>query len=188
MPEARERAGQVAVALRHRGPDAQDTRLWDDACLVHDRLSIIDLSEAGNEPIPNEDSSIWVVFNGEIYNHLALRSKLEAAGRAFRSRTDTEVIPHLYEEHGPDFVRMLHGMFAFAVLDLNRRRLVLARDRFGIKPLFYARLMGGAPCLAFASEIRALRRVPEIDDRPNTQALGDFLALSFVPPPARPRR
>jgi asparagine synthase (glutamine-hydrolysing) len=184
MPDARERAGQLAVTLKHRGPDAQDTRLWDDACLVHDRLSIIDLSEAGNEPMPNEDGSIWVVFNGEIYNHLNLRRELEASGHTFRSRTDTEVIPHLYEEHGPDFVQVLRGMFACALLDLNNHRLVLARDRFGIKPLFYGRLTGGTPGLAFASEIRALRRIPEIDDRPNIQALGDFLALSFVPPPA----
>lgn len=184
LSEPEQRAARLAVSMRHRGPDAQDVRHWDDACLIHDRLSIIDLTEAGREPMSNEDGSVWSVFNGEIYNHRELRGELEGKGHVFRSRTDGEVIPHLYEEYGPSFVERLHGMFAFAVLDLRRHRLYLARDRAGIKPLFYASIRReGSESLAFASEIRALRTLSEVDCRPNIQALSDFLALSFIPPP-----
>lgn len=184
VSEREHHADRMLSALHHRGPDARAERFWDRACLVHTRLSIIDLSEAGNQPMPNEDGTIWTVFNGEIYNHAELQHWLESRGHVFRSRSDTEVIPHLYEEEGSEFVGRLHGMFAFAVLDLRKRSLLLARDRYGIKPLFYARVGGrDTAALAFASEINALRPLPKIDDRPDLQALSDFMALSYIPAP-----
>ena len=122
-------------AQRHRGPD--DWGDWsDEVCaLGHRRLSIIDLSPAGRQPLANEDETVWITFNGEIYNHLQLRSRLQARGHVFRSRTDTEAIVHAYEEYGLDFASHLTGMFALAIWDAPRRRLVLARDRLGLKPM-----------------------------------------------------
>lgn len=184
VEDEQETARAMATAMRHRGPDAQDWHIWEAGGLVHDRLSIIDLSQAGNEPMPNESQTVWTVFNGEIYNHRSLRAELESRGHVFRSRSDTEVIPHLYEEVGACCVERLRGMFAFAVLDLRSRLLLLARDRFGIKPLYYARGENGSvPFLAFASEIGALRSVPGISCQVDPQAISDFLALSFIPPP-----
>ena len=130
------------------------------ATLVHTRLRIIDLSAFGAQPMANEDETVWAVFNGEIYNHRELRRNLEARGHVFRGHSDTEVLPHLYEENGLDFVNKLRGMFALAIYDTKTHTLILARDRFGIKPLFYA---PGEDRLAFASEIRALLEVPGID-------------------------
>ncbi len=173
-------AGRMAQALAHRGPDGREIRSWAGATLVHTRLSIIDLSSAGTQPISNEDGSVWVVVNGEIYNHRELRRGLEARGHIFRGHCDAEVLPHLYEEEGPEFVAKLRGMFALAVYDLRAARLVLARDRFGIKPMFYS---PGVGRLAFASEIRALLALPGIDDRPNRQAIHDFAALFYIPAP-----
>ncbi len=129
----------------------------------------------------NEDGSIWTVFNGEIYNHRELRRDLQAKGHIFKGHSDTEVIPHLYEEEGPSFVSHLRGMFALAIYDDRSHTLWLARDRFGIKPLFYAPAHNW---LAFASEIRALLELPGIDDRPDKQALSDFAALFYIPAPA----
>jgi asparagine synthase (glutamine-hydrolysing) len=143
-------------------------------------LSIIDLSSNGAQPIGNEDGTVWAVFNGEIYNHRDLRRRLEDRGHIFKGRSDSEVIPHLYEEDGPDFIAKLRGMFAIAVFDTRRNRLILARDRFGIKPVFYTQ---GADRLGFASEIRALRTLPDIDDRPDRQAVYDFAALFYIPAP-----
>jgi asparagine synthase (glutamine-hydrolysing) len=174
-------ANRMAHALRHRGPDAQGIRSWVDATLVHTRLSIIDLSPGGHQPMSNEDGTVWTVFNGEIYNHRDIRRDLVARGHVFRGHSDTEVLPHLYEEHGPEFVSRLMGMFALAIYDVRARTLILARDRFGIKPLFYA---PGASTIAFASEIRALRELPGIDERPDAQALHDFAALFYIPAPA----
>ena len=128
----------------------------------------------------NEDGSIWTVFNGEIYNHRELRHELEAKGHHFRGRSDTEILPHLYQEYGADSVHLLRGMFAFAIYDTGTNRLLLARDRFGIKPLFYA---PGHERLAFASELNALRLVPEIDLEPDPQAVYDFAALFYIPAP-----
>jgi asparagine synthase (glutamine-hydrolysing) len=173
-------ASRMAQALYHRGPDARGLQSWADATLVHTRLSIIDLSPAGAQPMSNEDGTIWTVFNGEIYNHRELRRLLEGRGHIFRGRSDTEVLPHLYEEEGPDFVSKLRGMFAFAIYDKRMRRLLLARDRFGIKPLFYAPSRNR---LAFASEIPALLQLPEIDSRPDRQAIYDFATLLSIPAP-----
>lgn len=128
----------------------------------------------------NEDRTVWTIFNGEIYNHRELRRNLEARGHIFKGHSDTEVLPHLYEEEGLEFVSRLRGMFALAIYDRRSRTLVLARDRFGIKPLFYA---PGANRLAFASEISALRELPGINDRLDRQAIYDFAALFYIPAP-----
>ncbi len=173
-------AGRMAQALRHRGPDAQGTKSWPGATLVHTRLSIIDLSPAGAQPMANEDGTVWTVFNGEIYNHRELRHGLIKRGHVFKGHSDTEVLPHLYEENGLEFMNQLRGMFALAIYDTENRTLILARDRFGIKPLFYA---PGKERLAFASEIRALLELPGIDTTPNRQAVYDFAALFFIPAP-----
>src|SRR6516162_4195582 len=143
-------------SIAHRGPDAEG--FWNEPGigLVHRRLSIIDLA-GGDQPIGNEDGSIQVVFNGEIYNFQELRSELEARGHRFRTRSDTEVLVHLYEEHGEHLVERLRGMFAFALWDRPRRRLLLARDRLGIKPLYVYR---DGEKLLFASEPKALLAHP----------------------------
>ena len=164
LPNNETIAGRVAQALRHRGPDAQGIRSGPEVTLVHTRLSIIDLSPAGSQPMSNEDGTVWTVFNGEIYNHREIRSYLEERGHVFRGHSDTEVLPHLYEEEGTAFVDRLRGMFALAIYDTRTRTLVLARDRFGIKPLFYAPTKDR---LAFASEIEALLEIPGIDEEPN---------------------
>jgi asparagine synthase (glutamine-hydrolysing) len=130
--------------LVHRGPDDAGSAYFDTGriALGHRRLSFLDLSAHGRQPLSNEDGSVWVVFNGEIYNFLELREELLHAGHAFSSSTDTEVLVHGYEAWGEGLVSRLKGMFAFAILDLPRRRLFLARDRFGIKPLYWT-LQGG---------------------------------------------
>ena len=180
VADERRVAAQMQELLRHRGPDAQSARFWPDASLIHTRLSIIDLSESGTQPIGNEDGSIWAVFNGELYNHRELRRELARKGHCFRGHSDSEVLPHLYEEYGADLFEKLRGMFAVGILDLRARRLLLGRDRFGIKPLFYA---PGSRRLAFASEIAALRQLPDIDDRFDRQAIADCAALFYIPAP-----
>lgn len=180
LPCSEDRGEKMAQVMFHRGPDAHGIRSWPEATLVHTRLGIIDLSVAGAQPMTNEDGTVWVVFNGEIYNHCELRRNLEARGHVFKGHSDTEVLPHLYEETGLDFVNKLRGMFALAIYDTKTHTLILARDRFGIKPLFYA---AGKDCLAFASEIRALLEVPGIDRSPDRQAIYDFAALFYIPAP-----
>src|SRR5213593_3995447 len=123
--------------LRHRGPDGEGLLLDGPVGLGHRRLAIVDVA-GGQQPMANEDESIWITFNGEIYNHAALRPGLEARGHRYRTRSDTETILHLYEEEGERCVERLQGMFAFAIWDRSRQRLFLARDRLGIKPLYYA--------------------------------------------------
>src|SRR4051812_14207028 len=155
----------VVTAMRdtmaHRGPD--DGGVWraPDAPVAfgHRRLSIVDLSRAGHQPMSNEDGTVWITYNGEVYNHAALRDELIAKGHTYRSHTDTETILHLYEEEGPRCVERLQGMFAFAIWDSRRRELFLARDRVGIKPLYYAASPGG---FVFGSEIKALLRHPSV--------------------------
>lgn len=178
--DGKDSASGMVRALRHRGPDAEGTKSWPQATLVHTRLSIIDLTPAGAQPMGNEDGTVWTVFNGEIYNHREIRRGLEARGHVFKGHSDTEVIPHLYEEEGAKFVRQLRGMFALAIYDTRSQTLILARDRFGIKPLFYA---PSKDRLAFASEIRALLGLPGIDTRPDRQAIYDFAALFYIPAP-----
>src|SRR3954468_21820699 len=169
-----DRLAAMSETLVHRGPDSFGEYVDGAVALAARRLSIIDLA-TGDQPIGNEDGTLHVVQNGEIYNYRELRIELERAGHRFRTSGDTEVLLHLYEEHGDGFAERLRGMFAVAIWDASRRRLVLARDRFGIKPLYY-RAAGGE--LAFASELRALPR-GEID----LDALEAFLAFNSIPAP-----
>ncbi|MGI8421936.1 MAG: asparagine synthase (glutamine-hydrolyzing), partial [Gaiellaceae bacterium] len=173
-PADPDRLAAMSRTLVHRGPDSDGTFLDGPVGLAARRLSIIDL-ETGDQPVGNEDGTVTVVQNGELYNYAELRRELEATGHRFRTHGDTEVLVHLYEEHGLAFAERLRGMFAVALWDAPRRRLVLARDRFGIKPLYY-RADGGE--LAFASELRALPR-GEID----LDALDAFLAFNSIPAP-----
>jgi len=174
---------RMAETLRHRGPDdAGAIALTDDrVALAHRRLSIIDLSAAGHQPMANEDESVWITYNGEVYNHRVLRDELEAAGHRYRSHADTEAIIHLYEEDGPACVERLEGMFAFAIWDARLRRLVLARDRLGVKPLYYARLDGG---FVFGSEAKAVLEHPATPRDIDDDAFADYLTFGFSPPPA----
>src|SRR5262245_24584520 len=167
-------------SIAHRGPDAEG--FWTDPGLglVHRRLSIIDLG-GGDQPIGNEDGSVQVVFNGEIYNFQELRAGLEARGHRFRTRSDTEVLVHLYEEDGDRLVGRLRGMFAFALWDRARRRLVLARDRLGIKPLYVYR---DADMLVFGSELKAVLAHPGVAREVDPAALEDYLAFGMVSGPA----
>ncbi len=178
MPGWTERASRL---LAHRGPDGSGL-YRDERCeLVHRRLALIDLSPTGQQPMANEDESVWVAYNGEIYNHRELRTELSAKGHRFRGTSDTEVLVHLYEELGEHLVERLRGFFAFALYDRPRRRLLLARDRFGVKPLFWTRL---PEALAFASEIKALTALPGFTPGIDRQACYDFLGLGYVPEPA----
>lgn len=169
----------MCSALEHRGPDDEGSVHLDGVTLGMRRLSIIDL-EGGHQPIQNEDSTVWVVQNGEIYNHLELREQLVAAGHVFESKADTEVLVHGYEEWGEDMVERLNGMFAFAILDRSRGVVFLARDRMGIKPLHYA--IDGRR-LVFASELKALLRDPALQRGVDPVALDLYLAHEFVPSP-----
>ena len=146
------RVAAMRDVLHHRGPDGAGLFVDGPVGLGHRRLSIVDVA-GGHQPMSNEDGRAWIVFNGEIYNHAALRPALEAKGHLYRSRSDTETILHLYEEEGPRCVERLQGMFAFALWDRARGRLLLARDRLGIKPLYYALREDE---LVFASEIKAI--------------------------------
>jgi asparagine synthase (glutamine-hydrolysing) len=175
------RVEQILASLHHRGPDGSAARRLGTATLLHTRLRIIDLSPSGDQPMANEDGSVWTVFNGEIYNHHELRNDLKRRGHLFRGTSDTEVLPHLYEEYDAELFARLRGMFSVAIFDQRADRLLLARDRFGIKPLFYA---ARGDSLAFASELNALRLVTGIDLTPDPQAIADYAAVLFVPAPA----
>jgi asparagine synthase (glutamine-hydrolysing) len=170
----------MIAEISHRGPDDSGTVSDGAVHLGHRRLTVIDLSPAGHQPMANEDETVWITYNGELYGTGPLRDRLEARGHRFRSRTDTEVLVHLYEEEGSALFRQINGMFAFAIHDRARRRLLLARDRLGIKPLFYA-FAGGE--LVFASEIKAvlegLGRRPSL--RPD--AVGQYLLQGFASAP-----
>jgi len=198
---------RMTNTLTHRGPDAggvlygkrEQQGVWRydqfdseasdlpnlsppgiGCALGHRRLSIIDLSPSGNQPLSNEDGTIWTVFNGEIYNYRALTRDLKNRGHQFRTETDTEVIVHLYEEYGDQFVEHLSGMFAFAVWDDRRERVVLARDRVGQKPLYYRRDRGR---LSFASELKSLLQIPNVPRQLRPQAVDDYLLYQYVPDP-----
>jgi asparagine synthase (glutamine-hydrolysing) len=166
--------------IAHRGPDDAGYHLRARVALGHRRLAIID-RKLGKQPLANEDDTVWIVYNGEVYNHEQLRRELIRCGHRFRTHSDTEAIVHAYEEWGPGCARRLRGMFAFAIWDERRRRLLLCRDRFGIKPLYYAELDGGD--LVFASEVKALYPVLDLDRRIDRRALAAFLALRYVPAP-----
>lgn len=180
-------------SIAHRGPDGTDTKIWRDhgVGLGHRRLSIIDLSAAGRNPMCNEDGTVWIVFNGEIYNYQQLRIELEAAGHIFRTHTDTEVIIHAYEEWGDEHITRLRGMFAYAVYDrrftarneADNFRILLVRDRLGIKPLFY---YTDNNTLMFASELKAIVGYPGIDLSEDITALFDYLTYRYIPTPKTP--
>lgn len=161
----------------HGGPDDEGIAAFDHATLGNRRLSIVDVA-GGHQPIPNEDESCWVTFNGEIYNHLDLRAELEKLGHRFRTRSDTEVLVHAYEAWGDGFVERLNGIFALAIWDEPRQRLFLARDQLGVKPLHYARF---GEELAFASEVKALLLHPRLERRLNRTAARWFLDQWYVP-------
>ncbi len=175
----RELVDRMLASLAHRGPDEQWSVADEHAALGARRLAIIDL-DTGRQPVANEDDSVWVVQNGEIYNYVELRAKLEALGHRFRTRSDTETIVHLYETYGEDFVDHLRGMFAIALWDGTRQRLVLARDRLGKKPLYW-RLANGR--LAFGSELKAILCDPEVPRRVDREALALYLEYQYVPSP-----
>ncbi len=160
----------------HRGPDDDGYYLSENVGLAMRRLSIIDL-QTGRQPVSNEEGTVWLVYNGEIYNHQELRAQLEGRGHHYRSRSDTETIVHLYEEYGLDCVHHLRGMFAFALWDMRRRRLFAARDRLGIKPFYYRLTPKG---LLFASEIKALFEYPGVERRLNRSALPEYLAFGYL--------
>ena len=163
----------MAERLRHRGPDGEGTYFSGPVGLAHRRLAIIDLSDEGRQPMANEDGSLWIVFNGEVYNYLELRGDLRALGHRFATATDTEVVLHAYEEWGRDCLHRFNGMWAFAIWDNRRRELFCARDRLGVKPLYYT--LAGESFL-FASEIKALLAHPAVGRRPNDRMLSTFLA------------
>jgi asparagine synthase (glutamine-hydrolysing) len=170
-PPDRAALARMIHTLHHRGPDGYGF-FSDPSCgLAHARLSIIGLSD-GHQPIHNEDGSVWIVFNGEIFNYIELRDELTQAGHRFYTHSDTEVIVHLYERHGERFVDHLNGQFAIALWDRKRQKLVLARDRTGIRPLFYTRVNGR---LAFASEVKSLFALPEVPRKLNLSAVGDVM-------------
>src|SRR4051794_41009588 len=169
----------MSAALAHRGPDDDGLHVDGPCGLAARRLSIIDLA-GGHQPVSTTDGAVTVVQNGEIYDHAHHREALRARGHDFRSRSDTEVIAHLYAEYGLGFAERLRGMFAIAVWDARHGRLVLARDRFGIKPLYWSR-EGGR--LAFASELKALQRRPRPGTEIDLDALEAFLAFNSVPTP-----
>jgi asparagine synthase (glutamine-hydrolysing) len=175
-------ADRAQSLLSHRGPDGHRQQLFlDNRCLLgHNRLSIIDL-QGGAQPLANEDHSVWVVCNGEIYNYIELREKLIASGHKFRTQSDCEVLVHLFEDKERDLLNDLEGMFAFALFDTRRGELFLARDRFGEKPLYWASLPGGG--LAFASEMKALLAFPDVDRRLDIAAIAQFLVSRYVPAP-----
>ena len=172
-------AASMAGRIEHRGPDGAGIVRRGPVALAHRRLSIIDLG-GGAQPLANEDETVWITFNGEIYNYRTLRSQLQKAGHTFRTESDTEVIVHAYEEWGDDCVLHLRGMFAFAIVDERRGRLFLARDHFGIKPLVYAAWQDR---MAFASEVQALRVVPGLPFAVDPRAIDEYLHLQYIPAP-----
>ena len=178
--EIEARLWRMIATIRHRGPD--DEGVWTDGLcgLAHARLPIIDLSPAGHQPISSADGEVWLSYNGEIYNFAAIRTELAALGYVFRSRTDSEVIANGWHAWGPALFPRLRGMFALALWDRRSRRLILARDRLGKKPLYY---MPNAAGFLFGSEIKAVLAWPGVTPVPNFGAIDDYLSLQYVPAP-----
>jgi asparagine synthase (glutamine-hydrolysing) len=172
----------MSDAIKHRGPDGSGVYInpSETVALGHRRLSFLDLTEAGKQPMTNEDDTIWVTYNGEIYNYIELRLELEQCGHRFHSRTDTEVILHGYEEWGYDVVNHLKGMFAFGLWDEKKKQLFLARDRFGIKPLYYYYQNGN---FLFASEIKAFKANDEVSTTLDFTSFADYFVYRYVPSP-----
>lgn len=162
--------------IAHRGPDDEGFFVEGNVGLAMRRLSIIDV-KTGHQPLSNEDENLWIVFNGEIYNHVELRAQLESSGHHYRTRSDTETIVHLYEEYGRDCVKYLRGMFAFAIWDRRRKILFAARDRLGIKPLYYRY---DRNTLLFGSEIKAILSYPGVRAELNSGVLGEYLAFGYL--------
>ena len=171
---------RMNATLSHRGPDEDDIWTAPGIGLAHRRLSVIDIA-SGRQPLGNEDGSVMICYNGEIYNYRELGAELRALGHVFRTRSDTEVIVHAWEEWGAACVTRLRGMFAFALHDARRRQLFLARDRLGVKPLYYALLQDGM--LAFASELKALRAVPSLSRAIDIRAVEEYFAFGYIPEP-----
>jgi asparagine synthase (glutamine-hydrolysing) len=178
--EDRELVGRMSEAIAHRGPDADGLWVGSGFSLGHRRLSIIDLSAAGIQPMANDSGHLRLIYNGEIYNFMEVRADLEARGYTFRSRTDSEVILKAYEEWGPECLRRLNGMFAFAIHDAQTGALFIARDRLGVKPLYYWASDGR---FAFASEIKALLCDPRIPRTPDVESIFHYIGYEFVPAP-----
>src|SRR5271165_865054 len=174
------RLWEMIATLRHRGPD--DEGVWTDgrAGLAHARLSIIDLSPAGHQPMASADGTAWITYNGEIYNFAEIRLQLEALGYPFRSRSDTEVIVNGWHAWGPKIFSRLRGMFALAIWDQRSRRLILARDRIGKKPLYY---LATAEVFLFGSEIKALLAWPRVPRVPDLSAIDRYLTFGYVSAP-----
>jgi asparagine synthase (glutamine-hydrolysing) len=170
------RALRMRDSMEYRGPDEAGLHVDDFAALGHRRLSIVDLS-TGQQPLSNEDGSIWVIYNGEIYNHAAVRPELEAHGHRYRTKSDTEMIVHAYEQWGDDCVHRFRGMFAFAIWDAPKRRLLLSRDRLGIKPLYWCR---AGDTLLFASEIKAILASGLVPADPNYAVLPEVLSTRYT--------
>lgn len=170
---------KMCDVIEHRGPDDHGYFIDDDVCLGNRRLSIIDIAE-GHQPIHNEDESIWITFNGEIYNFLELKKELEKKGHKFYTNCDTEAIVHCYEEYGDECPKKLRGMFGFAIWDKNKNKLFLARDRLGKKPLYYTFVEGK---FIFGSEIKSILQYEDVKRKVNLRALHHFLTLQYVPGP-----
>ncbi len=179
-PVSQQSLRQMSDTLSHRGPDGEGIWVDGNVGLAHRRLAIIDLRSVADQPMSNEDGSIWITFNGEIYNFQELRADLESRGHIFRTNSDTEVIVHAYEEYGRTCLDRLRGMFAFAIWDARTRTLFLARDRVGKKPLFY---FVGHDRFIFSSEIKAILADPSVPIEPDPVALDQFLALGYIPSP-----
>ena len=170
----------MCSVLSHRGPDDAGVYLKDNIGLGHRRLSVLDVTQAGHQPMKNEDRTIWIVFNGEIYNYRELRKELEKKGHVFLSSSDTETIIHLYEEKGIECLQDLRGMFAFALWDVKEKSLFLARDRLGKKPLVYSYNNNS---FLFASEIKSLLFDSEVPRKINTKAVQNYLTYGYIASP-----
>src|SRR5688500_3871007 len=174
-PDDRSRVVRMRDVIAHRGPDGAGVFADDRAALGHRRLSIVDLA-GGAQPLANEDATIQIVFNGEIYNHADLRPRLEAAGHRYQTRSDTETIVHAYEQWGDDCVERFRGMFAFAIWDAPRRRLLLVRDRLGIKPLYWSTV---GSRIVFGSEIKAILASALVPAEANDALLPELLTTRY---------